>query len=64
MAPKYLADHCAGECLFPVGDPPASGDMSRQLFCCRPVKRIRVRDRYRQRYCAAHNRIAYPASAG
>lgn len=34
---KYLADHRTGECKFPVGDEPANGDMSRQLFCCEPA---------------------------
>jgi hypothetical protein len=53
---KYLADHCAGECLYPlpVADDPPDRDMSRQLFCCEPV------EAKGERYCRTHNQISYP----
>lgn len=52
MAAKYLANHRAGECIFPLPDEPPNGDMSRQLFCCEAVEEG-------ERYCAHHTEIAY-----
>lgn len=52
MAPKYLADHRDGECIFPLKDEPPAGDMSRQLFCCEPAEAGAC-------YCADHAKVVY-----
>jgi len=44
--PAVLAEHRAGECLWPLGPAEAPADW-RALFCCAPTDRGR-------RYCAAH----------
>ena len=44
--PRPLAQHQAGECLWPLGPVETPGDW-RTLFCCAPVMAER-------RYCAVH----------
>lgn len=44
---KIMADHRAGECLWPVGPTPIV-DMSLQAFCCQPVEAGGAR------YCTSH----------
>lgn len=49
---KVLADHLAGECLWPVGPDPTI-DMSLQAFCCQPVEAGGAR------YCKSHATRAF-----
>jgi hypothetical protein len=53
--PKIMADHCKGECIFPVGPEPVGGLMSDQLFCCEPVEA----GQERHRYCKGHAAYAF-----
>lgn len=49
-APKILADHRKGQCLYPVG-PCDARHMERQLFCCEPAPNAP--------YCPGHRALAY-----